>query len=91
MMSQYQNLYTDISYTLSDLDQDDILNEVVDKLLAKNDISPRVLFGTDFFMVEQEKHEAALYDLTKEKLNPYFPNLTQNNPQSYLMIQVGNL
>jgi hypothetical protein len=39
-----------------------------------------------FFMVEQEKHEAALYDLTKEKLNPYFPNLTQNNPQSYLMI-----
>lgn len=86
MMSQYQNLYTDISYTLSDLDQNCVLDQIAHNLLSKDDIAPRVLFGTDFFMVEQEKHEAVLYDLTKDKLSPYFINLTQTNPQSYLMI-----
>lgn len=87
MMSQYENLYTDISYTLSDLDQDDILDEVANKLLANKNLASRVLFGTDFFMVEQEKREAALYDLTKEKLNLNdFNNLTRTNPQKYLMV-----
>lgn len=69
MMQQYPSLYTDISYTVSYFDHkakrivDRLANfaEVVDN--SGQQLGQRILFGTDFFMTEQEKKEGDLYGL----------------------------
>lgn len=88
MMIEYPNLYTDISYTVSDLDRPVVLNRIL-QFLATSDkngvpLSERVLFGTDFFMTEQEKCESDLYRLMQEKLHNYLDDLTRNNPQKFM-------
>jgi predicted TIM-barrel fold metal-dependent hydrolase len=91
MMKKYPNLYTDVSYTLADFANDkvDVLKQVTTKLLEEKDnfgnpLANRVLFGTDFFMTEQEKRESELYSSTKEKLKKYFEQITRVNPQEFL-------
>ncbi len=88
MMMIYPNLYTDISYTLCDFDNTLILNKFLellnDKDIYGNSLSNRVLFGTDFFMTEQEKTEQELFTLTKAKLSNYWNDLTVVNPAKYL-------
>lgn len=88
MMVNYPNLYTDISYTLSSFNDDNVLNRVVN-LLSTNDkneqpLAKRVLFGTDFFMTEQEARETELYSLCKEKLSKWFDLITRDNPQEFI-------
>ena len=91
MMKKYPNLYTDISYTLSDFS--DTKNEVFKRFVAFLNtedsagkyLSERVLFGTDFFMTEQEKREKELYADTKNNLAQWFDTMGRNNNQRYLM------
>lgn len=88
MMVNYPNLYTDISYTLSSFNDNNVLNRVVN-LLNTNDkngqpLAKRVLFGTDFFMTEQEARETELYYLCKEKLSLWFDLITRENPQEFI-------
>lgn len=89
MMVRYPNLYTDISYTVSDFNEPKILERV--KILMqtpdKNGVllAERVLFGTDFFMTEQEAREADLYKIAQEQLAPWFDKITRQNPQRFLM------
>lgn len=91
MMKVYTNLYTDISYTLSDFTKTD--NEVYRRVVTfmntpdknGNPLSQRVLFGTDFFMTEQEKREAELYETTQKNLADWFDVIGRDNPQKYLM------
>lgn len=88
MMIKYPNLYTDISYTLSSFNEDAILSKV-SALLEKEDLNGkklgyRVLFGTDFFMTEQEAREPELYALCREKLPKWFEALTRDNPQDFI-------
>lgn len=53
LMAKYQQLYTDVSYTLFDKQAHAAICEV-----AKNPIyQSRVLFGTDYYMTEQEQAE----------------------------------
>lgn len=91
MMQYYPNLYTDISYTLGDFN--DINNKVfqnvttfLEKLDAENKrLADRVLFGTDFFMTEQEKREAELYQQTQKNLTQWWDQIGRVNTQRYLM------
>lgn len=88
MMIRYPNLYTDISYTLSDLDKPEILTKIR-QLMETPDtkgepLYKRVLFGTDFFMTEQEKCESDLYKLASEQLADYFDTISRENPQRFM-------
>ncbi|HEY8935319.1 MAG TPA: hypothetical protein VIM65_08865, partial [Cyclobacteriaceae bacterium] len=95
MMTKYPNLYTDVSYTLSDFADSksevlaktiDFLNTAVDSADAsKGKLGDRVLFGTDFFMTEQERRETELYANTKTKLKDWWDIIGRQNTQKYLM------
>lgn len=89
MMRQYPQLYTDVSYSVSDFDKE----AIVEKLTAfmgdpadEDALGRRVLFGTDFFMTEQEKQEVDLYRLmlSNGALSPWLSYMTRENPANYL-------
>lgn len=98
MMIRYENLYTDISYTLGSFGEDKevVINRSLELMRTKdlkgNELAYRVLFGTDFFMTEQEMREAELIALAKNKLSGlqsasgdnYWTLLTKVNPDRYL-------
>ena len=88
LMQQYPNLYTDISYTLNELNREEVFNAIT-KLFITRDrfdqpLYKRVLFGTDFFMTEQENNESVLFQLAYNKLSPYWEHLTRINPAKFL-------
>jgi predicted TIM-barrel fold metal-dependent hydrolase len=96
MMLHYPNLYTDISYTLSDFK--DINGTVFRNVMAllntpfinpltgqPEQLGDRVLFGTDFFMTEQERREPELYAITKMNLGLWWDRLGRINTQRFLM------
>ncbi|MFM7854660.1 MAG: amidohydrolase family protein [Flammeovirgaceae bacterium] len=95
MMKKYPNLYTDISYTLSDFDsKDPQVLEATETFLetpvdandpSKGKLGERVLFGTDFFMTEQERREPELYAITKERLKNWWDIIGRQNTQRFLM------
>jgi len=95
MMRKYPNLYTDVSYTLSDFYDTNgkvftstfaFLNTPVDPAdPTKGKFGDRVLFGTDFFMTEQERREPELYATTKANLSTWWDILGRVNTQKYLM------
>lgn len=94
LMKKYPNLYTDISYTVSSFESDkpEEANKILNRVLQLmgdtdnfgNSLSKRVLFGTDFFMTEQETHEAELYDITKRTLSNYYELITRANVETFL-------
>jgi predicted TIM-barrel fold metal-dependent hydrolase len=88
MMITYPNLYTDISYTLSDLDDDDVRATIIEFMKTADNqeklLMKRVLFGTDFFMTEQEKRESELYQLSQLHLAEFHDIITRENPAEFL-------
>lgn len=78
---KYPNVYTDISYTLSD-------KKVFDLLLADirdSAINKKILFGTDFFMTMREKREDDLYnDFRKILTGKEFELISKVNPETFL-------
>jgi uncharacterized protein len=82
----YPNLYTDISYTLF-VDED--FFQVL-KVIMENDIlSKRILFGSDFYMVEPERLKERKLPM---KLRAYlgeqkFKLIAEENPKRFLGIQ----
>lgn len=88
MMVRYPNLYTDISYTLSDLDKPEVLAAILKFMRTEDDngqiLAKRVLFGTDFFMTEQEKRESDLYKLAIQELAEFNQLITRDNPAEFL-------
>lgn len=86
MMKDYPNLYTDISYTLSDLNKPEIKSKIL-SILSNPELADRVLFGTDYFMTEQEQKESDLYQIAKDAFsNAEFDLITRDNPQSFLRV-----
>jgi predicted TIM-barrel fold metal-dependent hydrolase len=91
MMKQYLNLYTDVSYTLSDFDNSKIavLQKTITFLNTPDgqgkQLGDRVLFGTDFFMTEQERRESELYGITQNILPTWWDIIGRDNTQKYLM------
>ncbi|WP_044211942.1 amidohydrolase family protein [Flammeovirga sp. OC4] len=88
LMIDYPSLYTDISYTLYRLNDSDFTNKIKDWLDSKdekgNSLSDRVLFGTDFYMTEQENQESALLEKAKVHLGDYMEQMSRINPDRYL-------
>jgi predicted TIM-barrel fold metal-dependent hydrolase len=91
MMKQYPNLYTDVSYTLSDFDNSKIavLQKTITFLNTPDgqgkQLGDRVLFGTDFFMTEQERREPELYAITQKNIPAWWDVIGRTNTQKYLM------
>ncbi len=90
MMITYPNLYTDISYTLSDFK--DVNTEVFRRVTnffntldnQGRPLSERVLFGTDFFMTEREKRESELYADARVSLAPWWDTFSRVNPKKFI-------
>ncbi|MEM6737873.1 MAG: amidohydrolase family protein [Bacteroidota bacterium] len=68
LMSTYENVYADISYSLHDKRNFPLLNAP----LQVSHIADRILFGTDFYLVEREKSE-------KKLVNDYKRSLANNH------------
>jgi predicted TIM-barrel fold metal-dependent hydrolase len=100
MMIQYENLYTDISYTLSSFAENNqiVFTKTLVLMQTKDrfgkELAYRVLFGTDFFMTEQEMREAELIALAKSKFGSlrsaagdnYWQLITKTNPTRFLAL-----
>jgi uncharacterized protein len=89
LMKIYPNLYTDISYTVSSFEENNDVLKRVQLLMNDTDndgkpLSERVLFGTDFFMTEQETYEVELYNITKRTLGLHYDAVTRTNIERYL-------
>ena len=86
LMQTYQNVYTDISYTL--------VNKKIHKdlyeLLIDQDIGHKVLFGTDYFMTLRDKSEAKLksefmtFLIQQDTKIDLWDKLANKNPKQYL-------
>lgn len=93
-MQQFENVYTDISYTLFDTNPDDKVVQTVKADLEvltsttglNKAIGNKILFGTDYFMTLQEKDERALYTDFRNDLNSpdLWNNLVYYNNKAYL-------
>lgn len=81
----YENVYTDLSYTLADAKYFAALKSF---LLSNDALREKVLFGTDYYMTEQEISERSfgmnLRGFIGEDL---WKNISHDNPKKYLNIQ----
>jgi predicted TIM-barrel fold metal-dependent hydrolase len=88
LMAKHLNMYTDISYTLSGLEDKRVRNRLAEWFkMSDNEgksLEERVLFGTDFFMTEQEAREVELYELARTHLANSFDMLARTNAIRYL-------
>jgi predicted TIM-barrel fold metal-dependent hydrolase len=80
---RYENLYTDISYTIFDNDEYVYLLEV---LLSDGRLRDRVLFGSDFYVVEnaeleERRRSVRVRSVLGEEL---FHAIAHDNPRRYL-------
>lgn len=86
LMKTYPNVYTDISYTLSD---NSIHKDLMD-LLSDDEIGHKVLFGTDYFMTLREKKESKLlaefrqYLYKNDTTQILWEKVSNRNPKPYL-------
>ena len=88
MMKEYHNFYTDISSTITHLDDAPVLQNI-GLWLNENDnkdkpLGNRILFGTDFFMTELQHSETELYGFIKNKLGDWFEKMAGENIDNYL-------
>lgn len=80
---EFENVYTDISYTLFEHRVFDEINSLIDRFPGK------VLFGSDFFMTEKEKPEKKLvYDFRQAIGETKWEQLTECNPRKYLTSRI---
>jgi predicted TIM-barrel fold metal-dependent hydrolase len=84
------SLYTDISYTVSKLEEKRIIGQLTEFADAEDDsgrlLGHRILFGTDFFMTEQEKKEGDLYGLMlrSEGLKKWMDGFCRENVEGFV-------
>ena len=88
LMKEYSSLYTDISFSVSDLDNPKIANNFNEWLdaIGENgkELGNRILFGTDYYMTEMVNRESELYKLANEKLEKWFDRITRDNSKEFL-------
>lgn len=85
MLYQYDNLYTDISFTLSNPEYMSVL-----KVLLSQDkkIRERVMFGSDYYMVETKCSEKQfIFDLRGYLGEELFQQISNINPKRFLKIK----
>jgi len=103
IMAQYENIYTDVSYTVSVPGMWPVIKSFLDGSITSkpwkysygktpnygNTLANRILFGTDYFMTEQEDSEKNLAVklsrwLLEQGLLPLHKQLTERNVEGYL-------
>lgn len=81
MMLEFDNVYTDISYTSHELKYLNLLSEILDN----QKISTRILFGTDFYVVSNHKTEKEYWIDMQNSIGPLKWDLLANkNPKQFL-------
>ena len=85
LMLQYENMYADISYILHSEEVKPLLYQV---LHTNPDLSKKILFGTDFFVVRNHKSEKELFAdlfsfLGEEKMDI----IARENPDRFLQLR----
>ena len=84
MLIKYENLYTDISFTLNNKNYFSLLKV----LLANKKIREKVLFGSDYYMVETETNEKRFsLDLRAFIGEENFDAIARRNPERFLNIK----
>ncbi len=87
MMRKYKNMYADISYMLSD----ERIMPLLKMLLTADEysgISNRILFGTDYFLVEKAGSERELSIRLRSYLGEdLFNKIAKDNPEKFLNIK----
>ena len=80
---RYENLYTDISYTLF---ADDEYVHLLKVLLSDEQVQERVLFGSDFYVVDNAKLEERRISLRIRSVlgEDLFRTIAEENPKTYL-------
>jgi predicted TIM-barrel fold metal-dependent hydrolase len=81
--SKYPNLFTDISYTIFNFHENVPLLKI---LMEDKKILEKVLFGSDFYMVESEKYSEKRFsiDLRYALGEAIFWKIAYENPKEYL-------
>lgn len=78
---KYKNVYADVSYSLFNSS----IHPLIKEDLQNPDLRGRILFGTDFFMTEQENPERKLYtDLINDLGSTDFYQIANTNAVAYL-------
>ena len=81
MIQTYPNFYTDISYTLNKRKFFPLLKEILEIKTVRN----KVLFGSDYYMVEIESEEKRFgKELRKYIGEEYFQSIAIDNPKKFL-------
>ena len=89
---KYPNLYTDVSYTIFENPGDNLQElsffDYLNVLLTNERLQKRVLFGTDYYMVELEvMSEREVSTLLRSRLgNQLYFQIANTNPERYLGI-----
>ena len=80
---EYPNLYTDISYTVF---ADDEYVHVLNVLLSDPRVAERVLFGSDFYVVENAKLEERRISMRVRSIlgEELFRQIAEENPKRFL-------
>lgn len=83
MIDKYDNLYTDLSFTMNNRE----LYPLIKILFENNKLAKRVLFGSDYYMVETEATERRFgLDFRAFIGEKYFNQIARENPESFLNI-----
>ncbi len=80
---EYPNLYTDIAYTIFHFEDN---SKILKVLLSDERVREKVLFGSDYYMVEQEKLSERRLVMTLRAAigEELFWQISQTNPERYL-------
>ncbi|MDT0620646.1 amidohydrolase family protein [Croceitalea vernalis] len=81
MIIEFENVYTDISYTAHNTQYLNLLSEVMNH----PKIQERVLFGTDFYVVSNQKTEKAYWiDMQNQLSEDKWQKLAFDNPNHFI-------
>ena len=81
MLAEYPNFYTDVSFTMSDPSYFALLKVI----MADENIAEKILFGSDYYMVETESNERRFGLELRAFLGEHlFRQLSHSNPEKFL-------
>ncbi|NKI33145.1 amidohydrolase family protein [Croceivirga thetidis] len=81
MLIEFENVYSDVSYTTHDTQYVNLLSE----LMNNKKVNKRILFGTDFYVVSNQKTEKAYWIDMQNQLTPEkWEQLASINPNSFI-------
>lgn len=82
-LNKYKNLYTDISYTMSNTKYFKILDDI----LKNNKYNSKILYGSDYYMLSSQKSEKTYYEDLINHLEPaIFNKIAVENPRNFLKL-----